>query len=140
MRDDLSADERRRRQLPIELRSFAICDGAAGRAVRQSAVPGEYATVFGRAAGHDAIAIATGEIAERLCGKLIAVDHRSPLHSRLMLNFALSFIFIQIRLADSDAARPSQESLMQDLLTIDFLQADIVEILANRIKVVAIDE
>lgn len=62
--------------------------------------------------------------------------------AELFLYFVLYFVPFewQIRLPDGETTRPSQESLMQDLLMIDFLQADIIEILLSRMKVVAIDE
>lgn len=46
----------------------------------------------------------------------------------------------QITLPDSDAAKRSQESLMNDFLMIDFLQKDIISILMRKIKTLAIDE
>lgn len=43
-------------------------------------------------------------------------------------------------LPNSETPRPSQESLMNDFLMIDFMQKDIIEILMNKIKVLAVDE
>lgn len=48
--------------------------------------------------------------------------------------------FIQIQISDVDTLRPSQESVLQDMLMIDFLQVDIVTILLERIKRIACDE
>lgn len=59
------------------------------------------------------------------------------MHQFPYFHFASKF---QIMLPNSETARPSQESLMNDFLMIDFMQKDIIEILMNKIKVLAVDE
>lgn len=46
----------------------------------------------------------------------------------------------QISLPNSDVTKLSQESIMNDFLMVDFLQADIIEILLNKVKTLCVLE
>lgn len=50
-----------------------------------------------------------------------------------------TYSYLQIILPNSDLSKASQESLMNDFLMIDFMQKDIIEILMNKIKILAVD-
>lgn len=47
---------------------------------------------------------------------------------------------LQITLPNSDLSKPSTETLMTDLLMIDFMQKDIIGILMRKIKTLAVEE
>lgn len=55
-------------------------------------------------------------------------------------NFSIVSLFIQITLPNSELSKPSQESLMNDFLMIDFMQKDIISILMRKIKALAVEE
>lgn len=53
---------------------------------------------------------------------------------------SICFTAQQISLPNSDVTKQSQESIMNDFLMIDFMQADIIEILLNKVKALCVQE
>lgn len=55
-------------------------------------------------------------------------------HSNLYL------LFLQISLPGTDLTKPSQESLMNDFLMIDFLQSELIDIILTKVKTLSFEE